>query len=233
MTIKSAIIATSIGALCLSLGACASTGPATPHAAVMPGPGKSYAAFQRDDAYCQNQAQAAIGGQSPGQAANDAAVGSAVVGTALGAAAGAALGSAWHRPGTGAAVGAGEGLVVGSAIGAGNGRAAGAEVQGRFDRVYSQCMAAKGNDVGGYGPGPGPGYGPGPAYGPGPGYGPGPAPARPMAMAAPAPTDELIRLALMARVALAMGAPRFGDGPFPDRARSVSASLFCPDAGAS
>ena len=154
MTIKSAIIATSIGALCLSLGACASTGPATPHAAVMPGRGKSYAAFQRDDAFCQNQAQAAIGGQSPGQAANDAAVGSAVVGTALGAAAGAALGSAWHRPGTGAAVGAGEGLVVGSAIGAGNGRAAGAEVQGRFDRVYSQCMAAKGNDVGGYGPGP-------------------------------------------------------------------------------
>ena len=27
----------------------------------------------------------------------------------------------------------------------------------------------------------------------------------------------LFRLALMARVALAMGAPRFGDGPFPDR----------------
>ena len=135
MTIKSAIIATSIGALCLSLGACASTEPATPHAAVMPGRGKSYAAFQRDDAYCQNQGQAAIGGQSPGQAANDAAVGSAVVGTALGAAAGAALGSAWHRPGTGAAVGAGEGLVVGSAVGAGNGRAAGAEVQGRYDRV--------------------------------------------------------------------------------------------------
>jgi hypothetical protein len=166
MNIKSAIIATSIGALCLSLGACASTGPATPHAAVMPGRGKSYPAFQRDDAYCQNSAQAAIGGQSPGQAANDAAVGSAVVGTALGAAAGAALGSAWHRPGTGAAVGAGEGLLVGSAVGAGNGRAAGAEVQGRYDQVYSQCMAAKGNDVGGYGPGPGPaayGYG-----GPGP-----------------------------------------------------------------
>jgi hypothetical protein len=170
MNIKSAIIATSIGALCLSLGACASTGPATPHAAVMPGRGKSYPAFQRDDAYCQNSAQAAIGGQSPGQAANDAAVGSAVVGTALGAAAGAALGSAWHRPGTGAAVGAGEGLLVGSAVGAGNGRAAGAEVQGRYDQVYSQCMAAKGNDVGGYGPEPG--YGPGPAaYGYG---GPGP-----------------------------------------------------------
>jgi hypothetical protein len=176
MTIKSAIILTSIGALCLTLGACASTGPATPQAPVMPGRGKSYAAFQRDDAYCQNQGQAAIGGQSPGQAANDAAIGTAVVGTALGAAAGAAIGSAWNRPGTGAAVGAGSGLLAGTAAGANNANAAGGAVQARYDRVYSQCMAAKGNDVGGYGPGPD--YGPGPGYGPGPaayGYGgPGP-----------------------------------------------------------
>ncbi|MFY9628719.1 MAG: hypothetical protein WAK03_11310, partial [Methylocystis sp.] len=65
----------SVGALCLTLGACASTGPAVPQVPVMPGKGKSYESFQRDDAYCQDSAQAAIGGQSPGQAANDAAIG--------------------------------------------------------------------------------------------------------------------------------------------------------------
>ena len=139
--VRSATIMVSIGALCLSLGACASAGPAVPQVAAMPGKGKSYAAFQRDDQYCQGSAQAAIGGQSPGQAANDAAVGSAVVGTALGAAA--------HSAGTGAAIGAGSGLLAGSAFGAGNARAAGGSIQSRFDMVYAQCMSAKGNDVGG------------------------------------------------------------------------------------
>jgi hypothetical protein len=52
----------------------------------MPGWGKSYEAFQRDDQYCQSSAQQAIGYQSPGQAADQAAVGTAAVGTALGAA---------------------------------------------------------------------------------------------------------------------------------------------------
>jgi hypothetical protein len=149
MTVRSATILFSIGALCLSLGACASTGPAMPQVPVMPGKKKSYAAFQRDDDYCQASAQAAIGGQSPGQAANDAAIGSAVIGTALGAAAGAAIGAAAHNAGTGAAIGAGSGLLAGSAIGAGNGRAAAGSIQGRYDTVYAQCMAAKGNRVGG------------------------------------------------------------------------------------
>ena len=97
----------SLGAFCLAVAGCASTGPAQPTLAVMPGKGKPYAAFQREDEACQVSARAAIGNQSPGQAANDAAVTSAVVGTGLGALAGAAIGSMSGNMGTGAAVGAG------------------------------------------------------------------------------------------------------------------------------
>jgi hypothetical protein len=90
----------------------------------MPGSGKSYEAFQRDDQFCQSSAQQAIGYQSPGEAANQASVGSA-------------------------AVGAGTGLVAGSAVGAGNARAAGGSLQVRYDTVYAQCMTAKGNRIAG------------------------------------------------------------------------------------
>ena len=149
------------GAFCLAAGGCASPGPAAPSLAAMPGKGKSYEAFQRDDQYCQASAQQAIGYQSPGEAANQAAVGSAALGTALGALAGAAIGSASGHMGAGAAVGAGSGLVAGSAAGVGNSYAAGGSIQGRYDTVYAQCMAAKGNQIPGpyyAGPGPGPGY---------------------------------------------------------------------------
>ena len=139
----------SLGVLCFACGGCASPGPATPSFAAMPGRGKSYEAFQRDDQYCQSSAQQAIGYQSPGQAANQAAVGTAAVGTALGAVAGAAIGSVSGNMGTGAALGAGTGLVAGSAIGAGNGDAAGGSLQVRYDTVYAQCMTAKGNRIGG------------------------------------------------------------------------------------
>jgi outer membrane lipoprotein SlyB len=115
----------------------------------MPGKGKSYEAFQRDDQYCQSSAQQAIGYQSPGEAANQAALGSAAVGTALGALAGAAIGSVAGHVGTGAALGAGTGLVAGSAVGTGNARAAGGSLQVRYDTVYAQCMTAKGNRVAG------------------------------------------------------------------------------------
>src|SRR5271170_3495162 len=110
-----------LGAFCLAVGGCASTGPAAPSLAAMPGKGKAYETFQRDDQYCQGAAQQAIGYQSPGEAANQAAVGTAAVGTALGALAGAAIGSVSGNMGAGAAVGAGTGLVAGSAIGADNG----------------------------------------------------------------------------------------------------------------
>jgi Glycine-zipper domain len=138
-----------LSVLYLACIGCASPGPATPSFASMPGRGKSYEAFQRDDQHCQSSAQRAIGYQSPGEAANQTAVGTAAVGTALGAVAGAAIGSVSGNAGAGAALGAGTGLVTGSAIGAGNGNVAGGSLQARYDTVYAQCMAAKGNRIGG------------------------------------------------------------------------------------
>src|SRR5579872_6795612 len=136
-----------LGVFCLAFGGCASNRPAAPSIAAMPGKGKSYAAFQRDDGVCQSSAQNAIGYRSPGEAANQTAVGTAAVGTALGALAGAAIGSASGNMGAGAAIGAGTGLVAGSAVGAGNAWAAGDSIQSRYDVVYAQCMTAKGNQV--------------------------------------------------------------------------------------
>jgi uncharacterized protein YcfJ len=137
----------SVGALCLAVGGCASNGPAQPLVPVMPGKGKSYAAFQREDAACQGAAQQAIGHQSPGQAANDAAVSSAAVGTGLGALAGAAIGSMSGNVGAGAAIGAGTGLVAGGVVGSDRANQAGGSLQARYDTVYAQCMTASGNVV--------------------------------------------------------------------------------------
>jgi hypothetical protein len=145
--IRNILCLLSLGAFCLAVGGCASTGPATPSLAVMPGKGKSYAAFQKEDEYCQSSAQRAIGNQSPGEAANQSAVTSAAVGTGLGALAGAAIGSMSGNMGTGAAIGAGTGLVAGSVVGAGNANAAGGSLQARYDTVYAQCMSASGNQV--------------------------------------------------------------------------------------
>jgi hypothetical protein len=135
----------SLGGFCLAVGGCAPPSPAGPSFAAMPGKGKAYETFQKEDQYCQVSAQQAIDYQSPGEAANRAAVGSAAVGTALGALTGAAIGSASGNVGAGAAIGAGTGLVAGSAVGAGNARAAGGSLQARYDTVYAQCMSAKGN----------------------------------------------------------------------------------------
>lgn len=145
--VQKALCFVSLGVFCLAVGGCASTGPATPSVAVMPGKGKSYAAFQKEDDYCQSSAQRAIGNQSPGEAANQSAVTSAAVGTGLGALAGAAIGSMSGNVGAGAAIGAGTGLVAGSVVGAGNADAAGGSLQARYDTVYAQCMTASGNQV--------------------------------------------------------------------------------------
>ena len=178
------IVLLSVSALALTLAGCASTQPASPQVGVMPGRGKSYAAFQRDDNYCQGAAQQSIGYQSPGEAANNQAVGGAVVGTAVGALAGAAIGAAAGNAGAGAAIGAGSGLVGGSIVGSANARDAGGALQGRYDTVYAQCMSARGNRV--MAPdAPPPSYAmgaPAPIYvsprpyywGPGVDYGPGP-----------------------------------------------------------
>ena len=175
--LRTASIVVAVFASASLLSACASTAPTGPMVDAMPGRGKSPTAFQRDDISCQMSAQNAVDGQSPGGAANQAAVGSAVAGTAIGALAGAAIGSASGRMGAGAAIGAGTGLVAGSVVGAGNARAAAGSLQYRYDSVYAQCMAAKGNHIAGpavavagppvyaYPPPPPPPY-----WGPGPGY---------------------------------------------------------------
>jgi len=167
--LKKSLCLVSLGVLSLACGGCASPGPATPSFAAMPGRGKSYETFQRDDQYCQSSAQRAIGYQSPGEAANQSTVRTAAVGTALGAVAGAALGSVSGNMGAGAALGAGTGLVAGSAIGADNGDVTGGTLQARYDTVYAQCMSAKGNRIGGP-PAAGPVYAYPPPYYWGPGY---------------------------------------------------------------
>ena len=146
---RSQLAVASIGVLSLALAGCVSTPPepAQPQISVMPPKGKPYAVFQREDEYCQTQAQGAVGYRSPGQAQADQTVAGAAVGTLVGAAAGAAIGAAAGNAGAGAAIGAGSGLVGGAAIGSANGGASAGAIQNRYDTVYAQCMTAKGNRV--------------------------------------------------------------------------------------
>jgi hypothetical protein len=143
----------------LALGACATT-PQGPTVMAMPGQGKTFDAFQQDDAYCGQAAFVSVGGQTTDQAAAAGAVGSAAAGTAIGAAAGALIGSATAQAGAGAAIGAGVGLLAGSAIGGSNAQLSAAQVQGRYDMTYAQCMFAQGNTVSQ----PGYGYAAAPAF---------------------------------------------------------------------
>ncbi|WP_424810662.1 glycine zipper family protein [Roseococcus sp. YIM B11640] len=138
--------AITLAAAALSLAACATYPPSGPSIVALPGQGKDYAQFQREDGYCQQQAGIGTGYVDP-QAGTNAAVGSAVVGTALGAATGALIGAAAGNAGVGAAIGAGTGLAAGSVYGAN--AAAGTQygAQGRFDTIYAQCMTAYGNTV--------------------------------------------------------------------------------------
>lgn len=155
----------------LVLASCAAPPPG-PSVMVLPGQGKSFDQFQRDDAMCRQYADQQTGYGASTAAVNQAGVGSAVLGTGLGAAAGALLGAASGHAGAGAAIGAGSGLLLGSAIGANNTAAGGAGIQAHYNMAYSQCMVANGNRLPGseappypYAGGPPPYYPPG---GPGP-----------------------------------------------------------------
>jgi hypothetical protein len=134
----------------LLLAGCAQT-PMGPTVQVMPGPGKSFEAFQYDQMACKQFAEQSVAGQA--QSANNQAVGAAVLTTALGAGLGAATGSAWHHgAGTGAAIGAGAGAVTGAAIGSNMSANAQMGIQGQYDNAFAQCMYSKGEMVPGYGP---------------------------------------------------------------------------------
>ena len=126
------------------LVACA-TQPMGPSVAVMPAPGKPFAAFQEDQAICRQFADGQVAGSA--QQVNNQQVMSGVLGTALGAGAGALIGG-----GRGAAVGAGVGAIGGTAIGGSQAQHAQGSIQYRYDIAYSQCMYSRGNQVPGYAP---------------------------------------------------------------------------------
>jgi hypothetical protein len=128
----------------LLLSGCAQT-PLGPTVQVMPGPGKSFDAFQYDQAGCKQFAEGAVSGQA--QNANNRAVGAATIGTVLGAGLGAAIGG-----GRGAAIGAGSGAVAGTGFGVGSSSNDQYGIQQQYDNAFAQCMYSKGNMVPGYGP---------------------------------------------------------------------------------
>ncbi len=128
----------------LLLSGCAQT-PLGPTVQVMPGPGKSFDAFQYDQAGCRQFAESSVAGQA--QNANNRAVGAAAIGTVLGAGLGAAIGG-----GRGAAIGAGSGAIAGTGLGMGSSSNEQYGIQQQYDNAFAQCMYAKGNMVPGYGP---------------------------------------------------------------------------------
>jgi len=130
----------------LALTGCAVGPPPGPSVAAMPGQGKSFEAFQADDASCRQYAEQQTG-VAPQDAANQSFLGSTALGTVLGAAAGAAIGAAAGNPAMGAAIGAGSGGVLGAGYGAGAAQYSGSSVQYRYDAGYAQCMSAKGENV--------------------------------------------------------------------------------------
>lgn len=151
----------------LALAGCAVAPPSGPSVMVMPGQGKSFEAFQADDAACRQYA-AQQTGVAPQDAANQSLIGSAALGTVLGAAAGAAIGAAAGNPAMGAAIGAGSGAVLGTGYGTGAAQYSADSVQYRYDTGYVQCMSAKGESTPQM-PAAQTAYAAGPAY-PYPGY---------------------------------------------------------------
>jgi len=139
----------SISAIGLLLAGCAQT-PMGPTVQVMPGPGKTFDAFNTDQAMCKGYASNAVQGQA--DAANQNAVGAAALTTVIGAGLGAAVGAAAGNAGAGAAIGAGAGGATGAGIGAQNSSIAQMGIQQQYDYAFSQCMYSKGELVPGYAP---------------------------------------------------------------------------------
>lgn len=125
----------------LLLAGCASL-PNGPSVMALPGTGKSFEQFRRDDADCRQYAQFQIGGSTAEQNSVDAGLRSAAVGTVVGAVAGAAIGGR-----DGAGVGAGTGLLMGSMVGSSEAHRSGYGTQRNYDNAYVQCMYAKGQKV--------------------------------------------------------------------------------------
>ena len=130
----------------LTLAGCVSA-PEAPTVMVLPGSGKTYETFQRDDVVCRNTAYRSLNGAA--HDTNNNGITTAATGTVIGAAAGALIGSAGGPQGTtdGLAVGAASGLLLGSAM-AGGGRGQTQNVmQDQYNVIYVQCMYAKGHKI--------------------------------------------------------------------------------------
>ncbi len=131
----------SVALLALGGAACVVV-PSGPTVTALPGTGRDFEQFRRDNMDCRGYAFHESGGRTADQAATDSAVGSAAVGTLVGALAGAAIGGR-----NGAGVGAGVGLLTGSAAGSGAAQHSAYGAQRRYDAAYVQCMYAKGHRV--------------------------------------------------------------------------------------
>jgi hypothetical protein len=131
----------------LALAACAVPPPIGPTVVAMPSKGRSFEAFQADDAACKRFASAQIGDEAQADAATRNAVGTALIGAVLAGAEGAAIGGALGNPATGAAIGAASGFFLGGEAGLAAAPPSGGPPQLRYDIGYVQCMAAKGEDV--------------------------------------------------------------------------------------
>ena len=127
--------ATALSAVLL-VAACAQN-PMGPTVQVLPGPGKSFASFQNDQAICRQFADQAVRDQAQG--ANLRGLGTAAIGTVLGA-------------GLGAAIGAAGGALGGAGLGAMRSSNAQASIQAQYDNAFVQCMFSLGNSVPSAGP---------------------------------------------------------------------------------
>ena len=135
------------------LAGCAAT-PMGPTVQVMPGPGKTFEAFQADLATCKYFAAGQVQGQA--DAANQRAAGGAVLTTLLGAGLGAAIGGAAGNAGAGAAIGAATGAGGGALYGANASTGVQYSIQQQYDNAFAQCMYSKGEQVPGFAPLPPP-----------------------------------------------------------------------------
>jgi hypothetical protein len=124
-------------AMLVALAGCVAP-PAAPMIPVIPGPGKSFAVFDADQAACEQYASAQL---APTVFAyNKFSVGSIALTAALGAGIGAAAAG-----GSGAATGAAAGAAFGTAANAVAASRSQSSLQQRYDILYASCMVHHGN----------------------------------------------------------------------------------------
>jgi hypothetical protein len=145
---RDAFFRTLLVAVTFMLGAC-TVMPTGPSVMALPGSRKSVDQYQADVAACQQVADAVLAANSAGAAAaaDSNAASTAAAGALFGAATGAIIGAATGQASQGAAIGAGTGLLFGGIAGSSYTSMSSYQLQRGYDRVYLQCMYARGNRV--------------------------------------------------------------------------------------